>query len=82
MIAETIDRSYPAVLCVQCSEPVRVPARVVSLQNEIEKKGTDLVFAFTARCELCESKEVYLFSDIQRFEGEPKRSPKTRTVGA
>ena len=81
MIAETID--YLGVLCSQCNEPIPVPARIVSLQSEIENKGTDLVFAFTVRCEVCESKEVYLLSDIQTFDGEPrKHSPKTRAVGA
>jgi hypothetical protein len=82
MIADTIG-SYPVVRCRQCNEPIPVPTRVLNLQNEIENTGTDLVFAFTVRCDTCEAKEVHVFGEIQRFEGEPmKRGPNTRAVGA
>jgi hypothetical protein len=81
MITETM--GYAGVLCSQCNERIPVPASIVSLQSEIENRGTNLVFAFTVRCEVCKSKEVYLLSDIQTFDGEPrKHSPKTRAVGA
>jgi hypothetical protein len=80
MIAEKIE-SYPAVRCSQCNEPIPVPTRVLSLQNEIENRGTNLVFAFTVSCNTCESKEVYLFNEIQTFDGEPtKHRPKTRAA--
>jgi hypothetical protein len=43
MIADTIG---PVVCCNQCNEAIPVPTRVLSLQNEIENRRTNLVFAF------------------------------------
>lgn len=83
MFAETSAEFYPGVLCSRCMEPIPVPPRVVSLQNEIENRATNVQFGFTLRCRLCEHESVYLTSEIQKFDGEPRaRILKSRAAGA
>jgi hypothetical protein len=72
MIAETTKELYSGVLCSRCKEPIPIPERVVSLQNEIENRATNLLFGFTVRCRLCENEGVYLINEIQKFDGEPR----------
>jgi hypothetical protein len=82
MIAELM-KSYRAVLCSRCNEPIPVSAKVISLQDEIEYKETNVTHTFVSRCKLCEYESVYRISDVQRFDGEPrKRISKARTAGA
>jgi hypothetical protein len=83
MISEAIEKCYLGVLCSRCEEPIPIPTRVVSLQNEIENKQTNVLFGFTLRCRLCEYEAVYLISEIQKFDGEPRsRILRTRAAGA
>ena len=82
MIAE-LAKSYRAVLCVRCNEPIPISAKVASLQDEIEHQETNAPHAFVARCKLCEYERVYAITDIRRLDGEPRRRmSRTRAAGA
>jgi hypothetical protein len=82
MIAELM-RSYSAVVCRQCNEPIPVSPRIVSLHDESEREETNAARSFIIRCKLCECESVYAVSDIRRLNGEPRRrKPRARAAGA
>ena len=67
-------RTYSAVLCRACREPIPVPAIVIQLQNEnqnLHEAKHDRVFRL--RCRSCEAEKPYRASQIIEVEGEPKR---------
>jgi hypothetical protein len=74
-------RSYRGVSCARCGEPIPVPAKVVSLQDEIALGETNAPCAFAARCQISVNESVYEIGDVQRFDGEPPRRRK-RMAGA
>jgi hypothetical protein len=69
MIAEL--KSFHAVLCKRCNEPIPVPLKVLTLQKEIEQGDSNAPCAFPLRCRLCEQENVYQLIEIQRVAGEP-----------
>jgi hypothetical protein len=74
---------YRGVLCSRCGEAIPVSAKIVSLQNEQENGETNSPRGFAARCKLCESEGMYAISDVQRFDGEPrKRSARALAAGS
>lgn len=74
MIAELM-RSYRGVLCRRCRQPIPVSAMVVRLQEEGQDREPDVnsLHAFVARCRACEYESVYAITDIQTFDGEPRK---------
>ena len=82
MITELM-KSYRAVACRRCNEPIAVSSKVVSLQGEIESKETNVSYTFTARCKACESESVYAIRDVRSFDGQQRqRASKMRAAGA
>lgn len=78
-----LTKSYRGVSCLRCREPIPVSAKVVSLQAELEDKETNLHRSFIARCRVCQHESIYAITEIQIYDGEPrKRSLKARTASA
>jgi len=76
--------NYFGVSCFRCGEPILVPAQV-GLQQEIAEQEASAahVFAFPARCGVCEYETVYPIRHVQRFGGKPRgRIRRTRRTVA
>jgi RNase P subunit RPR2 len=67
-------RTYSAVLCRACRQPIPVPAIVIRLQEE--SRATDDAQqhdrVFRVRCRSCEAEKPYWSSQIIQVDGEPK----------
>jgi hypothetical protein len=83
MIAE-LAKSYRGVSCIWCGGPIAVSAGIAAAQDEAKSEVPDPPHAFIARCKLCECENVYFVTDVQTFEGVPRKtsSKKSRAAGA
>jgi hypothetical protein len=75
MTSEMIRKSYQAVRCLFCSEPIRLSTRLLELclfeadETTAERQRKSQVFIL--RCEACSKESRYLKSEIESFAGEP-----------
>jgi hypothetical protein len=75
MTSEMIRKSYQAVRCLFCSEPIRLSTRLSELcvfesdETPAERQRKSQVFIL--RCEACSKENRYLKSEIEAFAGEP-----------
>jgi hypothetical protein len=75
MTSEMTERSYQAVRCIYCSEPIPLSPRLLELCL-VESKSTTSGLqsqsqVFILRCEACSKESRYLKVEIENFEGDP-----------
>jgi hypothetical protein len=84
--SEMTEKSYRAVRCFYCSEPIRLSTRLLELfRLDSDRTTADVQCqcqVFILRCHACSKEIRYLKSEIETFEGEPpKISHPNRTAG-
>jgi hypothetical protein len=89
MTGEISERTYQAVRCAYCSEPIHLSVRLSKLfvaESDKTAESRCQSQVFILRCEACSKESRYLKSEIEPFEGEspntgdlkrsgPRRSP-------
>lgn len=78
MTSEMREKSYEAVRCLYCSEPIPLSTRLLEI-FVLESDGTTTELrrqsnVFTLRCAACSKETCYLKSEIETFEGDPPQS--------
>ena len=74
MTSEMAEKSYKAVRCFYCSEPIPISARLLELfvaQSDNTTEPQCQSQAFILRCEACSKESRYLKAEIDTFEMEP-----------
>ena len=77
MTSEMTEKSYQAVRCSYCSEPIPLSTRLLGIfvaesANTAESQCQSQVFIL--RCEACSKESRYLKAEIENFEGDPPKS--------
>ena len=74
MIQEANSRTYQAVVCKHCREPIPVPVIVIRIESLSEPHAAagQSERVFTLRCRACVCEHPYRSSEIVEIEGEPK----------
>lgn len=75
---DEMKKHYRGVVCSRCREAIPVFSRATALRDELQSGGADALrdakpFSFTLRCNVCHEESVYAASEIQDFDGEPRR---------
>jgi hypothetical protein len=82
---EMTEKSYRAVRCLYCSEPILLSARLLEIfvveshSTTTELQGQSNVFSL--RCGACSKEARYLKSEIEKIEGDPPQSGDTIQFG-
>ena len=76
MTSEMLEKSYQAVRCAYCSEPIPLSTRLLEIfvaesGNTAEPQSRSQVFIL--RCEACSKESRYLKAEIDTLEGEPRQ---------
>jgi hypothetical protein len=77
MTSEMTEKSYEAVRCFYCSEPIPLSTRLLELfvaesDNAAESQCPSQVFIL--RCEACSKESRYLKAEIVTLKGDPPHS--------
>jgi hypothetical protein len=78
MTSEMSEKSYQAVRCSYCSEPIPLSTRLLELCH-VDSESTTAELqcqsqVFILRCEACSKESRYLKAEIDNLEGEPRQS--------
>jgi hypothetical protein len=84
MTSEITEKSYQAVRCSYCSEPIPLSTRLLELfvaesDDTAEPQCQSQVFIL--RCEACSKESRYLKAEIDTLEGEPRQSGEMNRFG-
>jgi hypothetical protein len=84
MTSEMTEKSYQAVRCSHCSEPIPLSTRLLELfvaesDDTAEPQCQSQVFIL--RCEACSKESRYLKAEIDTLEGEPRQSGEMNRFG-
>jgi hypothetical protein len=75
MMSEMAEKSYQAVRCTYCSEPIPLSPRLLALfvvESESTKGGLQTQSeVLTLRCGACSKERRYLKSEIENLECDP-----------
>jgi hypothetical protein len=97
MTSEMSEKSYLAVRCFYCSQPIQLSTRLLELRlvdsDCTTARQQSQCQVFILRCEACSKEGRYLKSEIEIFESEslqtadlnrfgPRRSPAARRKAA
>jgi hypothetical protein len=78
MTSEMTEKSYLAVRCFYCSEPIRLSARMIELCHfESDSTTSELQSycqVFILRCDSCSKEIHYLKSQTEMFEEEASKA--------
>ena len=77
MTSEKAEKSYKAVRCFYCSEPIPISARLLELfvvKSDKTAEPQCQSQAFILRCEACSKESRYLKAEIDTLEGEPRQT--------
>jgi hypothetical protein len=86
MTGEMTEKSYQAVRCLFCAEPIPLSTNLLSL-SAFESEWTitqqqSRSQVFILRCEACSRESRYLKSEIESFEGDRPEAGDVNRVGA
>jgi hypothetical protein len=84
MTSAMAEKSYQAVVCVHCSEPIPLSVKLQALFVESDATTDQQIHAqaFVMRCESCSKESHYLKSEIETFDGEPPQSGDRKLPGS
>jgi hypothetical protein len=78
MTSEITEKSYQAVRCSYCSEPIPLSSRLLELCHfHSDSTSAELqrqCQVFILRCEACSKEGRYLKAEIETLNGEPRKS--------
>jgi len=84
MTSAMAEKSYQAVVCVYCSEPIPLSVRLreMFVESDTTIELQSQAQAFVMRCQSCSKESRYLKSEIETFDGEPPQSGDRKLPGS